>query len=133
MRAEPMRPANDETLSSVNGTGSWWLGVALVLPLVAILSGCKGEANVEQEIVRPVKVAVIAESVRGHALTYSGVVRARIESAIGFRVPGKNVQRLVNVGDRIEVDQVIARLDDTDLKLAEDSAKAAVAAARSRR
>jgi multidrug efflux system membrane fusion protein len=110
-----------------------WSSVALVLPLAAILSGCKGEANVEQEIIRPVKAQVVGEPVRGHVLTYSGVVRPRIESAVGFRVAGKVVQRLVNVGDRVEVNQVIARLDDTDLKLAENSAKAAVAAARSRR
>jgi membrane fusion protein, multidrug efflux system len=104
----------------------------LVLPLVAILGGCKGEAKVEQEIVRPVRVAVVGEAVRGHTLTYSGVVRPRIESAIGFRVAGKIVERLVNVGDRVDADQVIARLDDADLKLAANSAKAAVASARSR-
>lgn len=112
---------------------SWWPGVALVLPLIAILGGCKGNANVDQEIVRPVRVAVVGGTVRGHALTYSGVVRPRIESAIGFRVAGKIVERFVNVGDRVEVDQVIARLDDADLKLAANSAKAAVASARSRR
>ena len=66
-------------------------------------------------------------------MTYSGVVRPRIESNIGFRVAGKVVERAVNVGDRLEVGGVIARLDDTDLKLAENSAKAAVAAARTRR
>ena len=60
-------------------------------------------------------------------------MRPRIESALGFRVPGKIVERSVNVGDRVEVGQVIARLDETDLKLAENSARAAVAAARSRR
>src|ERR1700724_2588053 len=112
---------------------SWWSRVALVLPLVAILGGCKSEAKVEQEIIRPVRVAVVGEAVRGHPLTYSGVVRPRIESAIGFRVAGKIVERLVNVGDRVEVDQVIARLDDADLKLATNSANAAVASARSRR
>ncbi len=112
---------------------SRWSGVALVLPLVAILGGCKDEAKVEQEIVRPVKVAVIGEAVRGRALTYSGVVRPRIESAIGFRVAGKIMERFVNVGDRVEVDQIIARLDDADLQLAANSANAAVASARSRR
>lgn len=118
-----MRPANKK---------SWWQGVALVLPLIAILGGCKGEAKVEQEIVRPVRVAVAGEAVRGHALTYSGVVRPRIESALGFRVAGKIVERFVNAGDRVESGQVIARLDDTDLQLAANSAKAAVDAARSR-
>jgi RND family efflux transporter MFP subunit len=48
-------------------------------------------------------------------------------------VAGKIVERSVNVGDRVEVGQVIARLDETDLILAENSAKAAVASARSRR
>ena len=108
-------------------------GLFLLMPLLATLVGCTGEAKVEQDIVRPVKVAVVGEAARGRTLTYSGVVRPRIESAIGFRVAGKIVQRLVNVGDRVEVDQVIARLDDSDLQLAENSAKAAVASARSRR
>jgi multidrug efflux system membrane fusion protein len=52
---------------------------------------------------------------------------------MGFRVAGKIVQRLVNIGDRVEIGQIVARLDDTDLKLAEGSAKAALAAARTRR
>jgi RND family efflux transporter MFP subunit len=83
--------------------------------------------------VRPVKVAVVEAAARGRTLTYSGVVRPRIESAMGFRVAGKIVQRAVNTGDRVEVGQVIARLDDTDLKLAENSARAAVTSARTRR
>jgi membrane fusion protein, multidrug efflux system len=105
----------------------------LLLPLVALLAGCSSEAKVGQEIARPVKVTVVGEAVRGRMLTYSGVVRPRIESAVGFRVAGKIVERLVNAGDRVEVGQVIARLDDIDLRLAENSAQAAVDAARSRR
>src|SRR5262249_58437392 len=84
-------------------------------------------------VVRPVKVAVVGDAVRERTLTYSGVVRPRIESTVGFRVPGKIVERLVSIGDRVEVDQVMARLDDIDLRLAEQSAKAAVDSARSRR
>ena len=105
-----------------------------VLGLAAAVAGCKGEAAVEQaDVVRPVKVAIVAAASQGRTLTYSGVVRARVESNIGFRVGGKMVERAVNVGDRVNVGQVIARLDDTDLKLAENSAKAAVASARTRR
>jgi len=103
------------------------------LGIATLVAGCKGEAAVKTETVRPVKVAVVAAASRGRTLTYSGVVRPRVESALGFRVPGKIVARSVNVGDRIEVDQVIARLDDTDLKLAENATRAAVASARSRR
>ena len=109
-------------------------GYGLALSVVAALvGGCKGEAASPQEAVRPVKVAIVEAAASGRTLSYSGVVRPRVESALGFRVAGKIIERSVNVGDRIEVDQQIARLDETDLKLAENSARAAVGAARSRR
>ncbi|HEY1245504.1 MAG TPA: efflux RND transporter periplasmic adaptor subunit [Hyphomicrobiaceae bacterium] len=105
-----------------------------VVGIAAALAGCRGEAAPEvPEVVRPVKVATVAAAPEGRTLSYSGVVRARVESNIGFRVGGKIVERAVNVGDRVKVGQLIARLDDTDLKLAENSAKAAVASARTRR
>ncbi|KAB2919231.1 MAG: efflux RND transporter periplasmic adaptor subunit [Hyphomicrobiaceae bacterium] len=109
------------------------IGRVGILGLAALIAGCKGEAAVQEEVARPVKVAIVTAAPQGRTLTYSGVVRPRIESALGFRVPGKIVARSVNVGDRIEVDQVIARVDETDLKLAENAARATVAAARSRR
>jgi len=115
------------------GSGAPFSRAFLFVSLLAILAGCDSQAKIEQEIVRPVKVAVVGEAVHGRTLTYSGVVRPRIESAVGFRVAGKIVERLVNVGDRVAVDQTIARLDDIDLRLIEDSARAAVAAARTRR
>ena len=108
-------------------------GLLLILGFAAGLAGCRGEAAVSQESVRPVKVARIAAASPKRTLTYSGVVRPRVESALGFRVPGKIIARSVNVGDRIEVEQTIARLDETDLTLAENAARAAVASARSRR
>jgi len=128
-----MHPADRKPLPLFNRRSPGRLRLILLVPLAAMIAGCTGEAKVAQEIVRPVKVAVVGEAGGGRTLTYSGVVRPRIESAIGFRVGGKIVQRLVNVGDRVEVGEVIARLDENDLQLAENSAKAAVASARSRR
>src|SRR5215472_10921452 len=121
--------------SAAQPTSGWGriTGLVLVLGFAAGLAGCKGEAAVSQESVRPVKVALIAAASPKRTLTYSGVVRPRVESVLGFRVPGKIIARMVNVGDRIEVEQTIARLDETDLKLAENAARAAVASARSRR
>ena len=101
--------------------------------VAALVAGCKVETPVKEAGVRPVKVAVVAAAPRGRTLTYSGVVRPRIETALGFRVPGKIVARSVNVGDHVDVDQEIARLDRADLVLAENATRAAVAAARSRR
>jgi RND family efflux transporter MFP subunit len=108
------------------------MSLLLVLPLTLGLAGC-GDPIEAQEAPRPVKVAVVGPASVERALNFSGVVRPRIESAIGFRVAGKVIERRVNVGDRIAVSQTIARLDDTDLKLAETSARAAVEAAHTRR
>jgi membrane fusion protein, multidrug efflux system len=129
-----MHLANEESrITSAIISKFTWPGIVLALALAAVAGGCRGEAGVEDEAVRPVKVAVVDTAPRGRTLSYSGVVRPRVESAMGFRVPGKIVERTVNVGDRVELGQVIARLDDTDLVLAENSAKAAVASARTRR
>ena len=62
---------------------------------------------------------------------FVGVVRARYETDLGFRVGGKIVSRVVNVGDRVQVGDVIARLDPQDLKLQVESAEAELAAATS--
>jgi membrane fusion protein, multidrug efflux system len=110
---------------------SQWM---ILLLLIGGLGACEAKSTPEdQDVMRPVKTTTLGPASRQRTLTYSGVVRPRIESAIGFRVNGKVVERFVNVGDRVEISQLIARLDDTDLKLAEKSATAALRAARTRR
>jgi RND family efflux transporter MFP subunit len=59
------------------------------------------------------------------------VVRARHETDLGFRVAGKIVARVVNVGDRVSAGGVVARLDAEDLRLQVQSAEAELAAASS--
>ncbi len=105
------------------------LTAVLLLPLA--LASC-GEAKVADVTVRPVKAMIVPAPVPERVLTYSGVIAPRIESTLGFRVSGKIVERFVNVGDRISAGQKIARLDEVDLKLAENSARAAVTSAKTR-
>lgn len=59
-----------------------------------------------------------------------GIVAARTEADLGFRVGGKVVERAVTVGDRVRAGAVVARLDETDLRLQLQAAEAARAAAR---
>lgn len=60
---------------------------------------------------------------------YSGEVRARYESVLGFRVGGKMTERLVDAGARIKAGQPLARLDPADARLAAAQAEANAALA----
>ncbi len=48
---------------------------------------------------------------------FAGEVRARSESALGFRVPGKIIARLVDVGAAVKAGTPLARIDARDLQL----------------
>lgn len=58
------------------------------------------------------------------ASSYTGVVRARFESNLGFRVAGKVAERLVNAGDAVKKGQPLLKLDPTDYQLARQAAQA---------
>jgi RND family efflux transporter MFP subunit len=77
-------------------------------------------------IVRLVTAASVAGSERG----FTGIVGARVQSNLGFRVAGKIVERLVNVGQHVKAGQPLMRIDETDLRLALTAKRNAVAAAR---
>ncbi len=107
------------------------LRIALVLALAIPIAACREEPVAEQTV-RPVKAVVVQEQSGDVVRSFSGDLRARIESTLGFRVPGKIVERRVNIGDEVKAGQIIARLDDKDLVLSENSANAAVLSAKSR-
>lgn len=105
----------------------------LALPLLAMLAltACNdsvAEAPAETPP-RPVKVVEVQPLQSGSVLRYSGIVTARSEAPTGFRVAGKITERLVDVGDRVNAGQLLARLDGSDLALQLDSAKASLEAA----
>jgi len=102
------------------------------LALLPLLSACQEpavSANAPPE--RPVQVQRVAFGNEDAAREFVGIVRARYETDLGFRVAGKITQRTVNVGDRVHVGDVIAQLDPADLTLQARSAEAELAAATS--
>jgi len=104
--------------------------VALAVALV--LAGCSGQATpTVAKVERPVQVQRVAFANETRSRDFVGVVRARFETDLGFRVAGKMVERIVNVGDRVRSGDVVARLDAQDLKLQVESAEAELAAATS--
>jgi len=98
------------------------------LTLFVFLSGC-GRAPETPQPVRSVRTLVLSEVGGTAEREYSGEIRARVESQVGFQVPGKVVRRLVNVGDTVTVGQALAELDPTDLRLTAQAAQAALSAA----
>jgi multidrug efflux system membrane fusion protein len=105
------------------------LGLALLLILPVLwLSGCRTHAE-PQEPIRPAIVARPQSAAAEAGTLYSGDIKARYESALGFRVGGKIRQRRVDVGAHVKAGDLIAELDPQDLHLQAGSARAALAAA----
>jgi RND family efflux transporter MFP subunit len=103
----------------------------LALAAAAVLAGCQAETAPAPRSERPVQVQRVAFDAAQTSRDFVGVVRARYETDLGFRVAGKIVTREVNVGDRVKIGDVVARLDPEDLKLQVQSAEAELTAANS--
>ncbi|HYE70685.1 MAG TPA: efflux RND transporter periplasmic adaptor subunit [Aquabacterium sp.] len=97
--------------------------------LVILLAACS-KAPPAEEPVRAVRTQVVGLGTASVNHEYAAEIRARTESRLGFRVGGKLVRRLVDAGDVVKAGQVLAHLDGQDLRLGQDAAQAAWAAAR---
>lgn len=100
--------------------------------LFSTLSGCKVSAVVEVEDIRPVRSIQVNESFAAVGATYSGEIKARYETKLGFQTSGQIDSRLVEVGSRVKAGQLLMRLDPAQEILHLQSAQADVAAATTR-
>ncbi len=100
------------------------------LALVAVLSlvACGRDAPPVEDI-RPVNVIQVEAAPSASEASYTGDVRARYETALGFRVGGKLVSRQVEVGSLVRRGQVLASLDASDFRLNIDAQRSQLAAA----
>jgi RND family efflux transporter MFP subunit len=104
--------------------------VSCLLPLA--LSACGHPPPADPRTEPPlVRVATVA---RGNAASraFTGTVAARVQSDLGFRVPGKVLARLVDTGQTVKRGQLLFRLDPADLELSARAQRETVAAARAR-
>jgi len=106
------------------------LALALACATVWTLTGCSRHEP-PPEPVRAVRTQVVGGAVSSSEQSFAAEIKARTEARLSFRVGGKMLSRPVNVGDVVRGGQVLAQLDPTDLKLGQDAARAAVAAAQS--
>ena len=105
------------------------VGCLLPLALVACGDSSPGKDPRDKP---PVVKAVSVQDASELARSFSGVVVARTQSDLGFRVSGKILQRLVDTGQTVKRGQPLMRLDPVDLNLQARAQQEAVAAARAR-
>ena len=101
---------------------------ALPFALVACGESAPPDPRDQAPLVRTVAVSSSAPAER----VFTGTVAAKVQSDLGFRVPGKVLERLVDSGQVVKRGQRLFRLDPADLKLAALAQDEAVAAAKAR-
>ena len=104
-------------------------GVSLALLAIA-LAGCN-EKVAEKTGSRPARCwwQPCITRPKSPERSFVGTIKPRIETDMGFRVPGKVAKRLVEVGQTVDVGQPLATLDEVDLKLQAEQAEAEFRAA----
>jgi RND family efflux transporter MFP subunit len=78
-----------------------------------------------------VRVATVAATDAADR-SFTGIVAARVQSDLGFRVSGKVLERLIDTGQAVKLGQPLMRIDPTDLRLAVRAHEEAIAAATAR-
>ena len=88
--------------------------------LASLLVACHPTAS-DPRTQAPLVLVATSVPAEGPELRLTGVVRARVESDLGFRVAGKVVARLVDAGQTVKKGQALMRLDPNDLALGANS------------
>src|SRR5471032_2891687 len=114
---------------SIFASYSRLLAGASIALLALALTGCNEKLAQKVESGRPVLVATVHYEAESPERSFVGIIKPRIETDMGFRVPGKVAKRLVEVGQTVDVGQPLATLDEVDLKLQAEQAQAEFRAA----
>ncbi len=100
------------------------------LALMTLLAACDDAPPPPAAEIRPVRVISAEQSAGGDTATLTGTVQAETEVNLAFRIDGRMVERLVNVGDQVTPGQAIARLNRDNEENGVRAARSAVVAAR---
>ena len=107
--------------------------VTVVGLLPFVLAACNDATSSTDPRTQPplVRIETVQTSVQSER-SFTGIVAARVQSDLGFRVPGKVLERLVDAGQSVKRGQALMRIDPTDLRLVVRARDEAVAAAKAR-
>lgn len=99
---------------------------AMLFALPLALAGCDEGAHHEAAapVIRPVRTVTVELTSFRLPTSVTGTIEARADADLGFRIAGKLIERTVDMGDRVKVDAILARLDDQDQRNALRTAEA---------
>lgn len=126
-------PVTRQPVPASDGHSKPPFGLLAAMVATLLLAACgqiERPKAAKSEPARPVLVQTVRFEPSAERRTFVGTIRPRIESDLGFRVAGKVARRLVDVGDSVRTGQMLALLDETDLRLQQEQAKAELDAAR---
>src|SRR3954469_15793709 len=102
------------------------------LPLVLTACNDATSSSADPRTQPPlVQIETVRSAVQSER-SFSGIVSARVQSDLGFRVPGKVLERFVDAGQTVKRGQALMRIDSTDLRLAMRAHEETVASAKTR-
>lgn len=103
--------------------------IAALLCAAVLLAACSPAPDTTPPArpVRTVQVPAATDAI--HHQTYAARIEARHALVLAFEVPGRVIERRVEVGDRVTAGTVLARLDAADFRLRERDLAARLTAA----
>jgi RND family efflux transporter MFP subunit len=102
---------------------------ASLLAAAWLLAGCQRAVEAPAPEIRPVRTVTVAQRSPDNSVTLTGTVQAQNEINLSFRVDGRLIERLVEVGDNVRPGQLIARLDPQNEESSLQSVRAQLAGA----
>ncbi len=100
---------------------------ALAIPF--LLAACGQAPEPPAPEIRPVRIISVEKSGGGDVVSLTGTVQAQTDVNLAFRIDGRMVERLVNLGDAVKAGQVVARLNPDTERSALQAARADLVAA----
>ena len=108
------------------------MSAIFIVLLPFALAACNEATPADPRLQVPlVRIGVVQPSAPA-ARVFTGIVAARVQSDLGFRVPGKVLERLVDAGQSVKRGQPLMRIDANDLALTARAQQEAVLAAMAR-
>ena len=116
------------------GAGRRWLWISVLIVALGAAGATTWYALRQPTSANGPATALVARRDLSASVTATGAIKAMVgaEVKVGSRIPGRVEHLAVHVGDRVKAGQIIARLEQEDLRAAVEKAQADLAAAQAK-